>query len=152
MDKINCTLCGKELTDENDVNVKWFNGMQYFYCAECNKKLKEENKTSSLDETIEEEKSQKHVASIVFIVIDCIVGLIGFILGIVCGNTYPIITVEKYESILNGTITENVENFNTPLMWYVWIATAILLCILIGITVIIRNQEKLMTYLKNRKD
>lgn len=144
MDKINCTLCGKELTDENDVNVKWFNGMQYFYCTECNKKLKEDS--LSYDETrknLEETKTQKHTASIVFIVIDCIVGLIGFIVGIICGNTYPIITVEKYESILNGTIKENVENFNTPLMWYVWIATAILLCILIGITVIIRKLENI---------
>ena len=144
MDKINCTLCDKELTDENDIYVKWFNGMQHFYCAECNKKLKEDS--LSYDETrktLEEENNQKISASLVFIVIDCIVGLIGLILGIGCGNTYPIITVEKYESILNGTTTENVESFNTPLMWYVWIATAIFLCVLIGITIIIKKLENI---------
>jgi len=88
------------------------------------------------------------MSSKVYKIISAIIGVIGFIGGIVCGKVFEIRTL-KYSSSVSSAFDKYETHFNSTLMLSIWLGAILLVLIFLGISAILSNQESIMSKLNN---
>ena len=84
--------------------------------------------------------------------ISLLVLILGILSGIACGFTYktPVLNYEYPHTKMGDVIT--TYKFNLPIMFYVWIAFAIISFILIAFSSHLENQNNMLRELKEQND
>lgn len=83
-----------------------------------------------------------------YVTIAIIILLVGFIIGIICGNVYKVNTL-TYESSISIEYNKYEDVFNTALMFYCWIGTILFDIFILGIYSICKRLDLIANRLKD---